>query len=74
MVVRQLVIKVASRCNLNCTYCYMYNMGDLSFKGQPKFMSDATVNALLKKVKQHTDLHNLKYFHFVFQQLQGSGA
>ncbi|MFY0256418.1 radical SAM protein [Chitinophaga sp. 30R24] len=66
MVVRQLVIKVASRCNLNCTYCYMYNMGDLSFKGQPKFMSDDTVDALLEKVKQHSDLHKLKYFDFVF--------
>jgi len=22
------LLKVASRCNLNCTYCYVYNMGD----------------------------------------------
>ncbi len=61
-----LVLKVASRCNLNCTYCYMYNMGDSSFKDQPKFMSDNVVDALIEKVRLHCDLHDIKLFSFAF--------
>ena len=33
------VLKIAERCNLNCSYCYMYNKGDLSYLRRPKFMS-----------------------------------
>ena len=32
------VVKVASRCNLDCTYCYEYNLGDDTWKHQPRFM------------------------------------
>jgi sulfatase maturation enzyme AslB (radical SAM superfamily) len=37
--IKGLVLKVARRCNLNCEYCYMYNLGDETYKSQPKFMS-----------------------------------
>ena len=47
---RNLLLKVVSRCNLNCTYCYMYNGGDETYKKQPKFMSDEVVDALLGEV------------------------
>lgn len=33
------LLKVASRCNLNCRYCYVYNMGDESWRAMPKHMS-----------------------------------
>lgn len=36
------LLKVASRCNLNCSYCYVYNMGDEAWRAQPKRMSAAT--------------------------------
>ena len=61
-----LVLKVASRCNLNCTYCYMYNLGDMTYKNQPKIMSDETVDAILLKTKNHCINHNLKEFVFIF--------
>ena len=35
------LIKVASRCNLNCDYCYVYNMGDEGWRPQPNRMSRA---------------------------------
>jgi uncharacterized protein len=47
------VLKVASRCNLNCSYCYMYNKGDDSYIHQPRRMSDDTVRALLARAKTH---------------------
>lgn len=36
------LLKVASRCNLNCSYCYVYHMGDHSWRGMPKLMAPAT--------------------------------
>jgi uncharacterized protein len=61
-----LILKVASRCNLNCTYCYMYNLGDNTYLKQPKFMSDELVDVLLRKVQNHCLKHRLKYFEFIF--------
>ena len=59
------VVKIASRCNLNCTYCYMYNMGDESYKSQPKTMSEGTVIQMIRRAKEHCDVNELKKFTFV---------
>ncbi|PQM27269.1 radical SAM protein [Sphingopyxis lindanitolerans] len=37
------LLKVASRCNLDCGYCYVYHMGDDSWRTQPKLMSDEII-------------------------------
>lgn len=63
---QNLVLKVASRCNLNCTYCYMYNMDDKSYKLQPKLMSDRIVDATIKKSFNHCKDNNIKEFLFAF--------
>lgn len=36
------LLKVASRCNLNCSYCYVYHMGDDGWRAQPKRMTSDT--------------------------------
>ena len=36
------LLKVASRCNLDCSYCYVYHMGDDAWRNQPKRMSAET--------------------------------
>lgn len=36
------LLKVASSCNLDCSYCYVYHMGDESWRGQPKRLSAVT--------------------------------
>ena len=41
-----ILIKVASRCNINCSYCYVYNMGDDNWSRQSKFMTAETLAAL----------------------------
>lgn len=61
-----LVMKVASRCNLNCTYCYMYNMGDSTYRNQPKRMSDEVVDAIIDKVRLHCLKHDVEIFSFAF--------
>src|SRR4051812_39548977 len=37
------LLKLASRCNLDCNYCYVYRMGDDGWRGQPKRMTVETV-------------------------------
>jgi uncharacterized protein len=59
------VVKIASRCNLNCTYCYMYNMGDETYKLQPKKMSDDVIVSLFEKAKQHCIENKMDKFTFV---------
>ena len=41
------LIKVVSRCNINCRYCYVYNMGDTNWANMPKQMSRETVEAVV---------------------------
>lgn len=40
------LIKVASRCNINCSYCYVYNMGDDNWARQSKLIAPETVAAI----------------------------
>ncbi|CAL2102117.1 Elp3 domain-containing protein [Tenacibaculum sp. 190130A14a] len=61
-----LAIKIASRCNLNCSYCFMYNLGDTTYKKQPKFMSSETVNHIIEKTKNYVKKYNKKEFSFIF--------
>src|SRR3954454_1160948 len=44
------LLKTASRCNLDCTYCYVYNMGDDGWRSQPKRMSAAVIDAVIDQV------------------------
>lgn len=47
------VLKVASRCNLNCTYCYVYNKGDETWRGRPRVMPEEVFQAALLRIRQH---------------------
>ncbi len=66
MIVDILVIKIASRCNLNCTYCYVYNAGDNTYLKQPKLMSLITVDKIIDRVLEHCILNNVKNYLFIF--------
>ncbi|QKX07354.1 radical SAM protein [Aquimarina sp. TRL1] len=61
-----LVVKVASRCNLNCSYCFMYNMGDTTYKKQPKYMDADCVDAILEKTIAYLKKYPRKKFTFIF--------
>ncbi len=66
MNIKGVVLKVASRCNLNCEYCYMYNLGDETYKLQPKFMSDEVVNHLFLRIQNYISKNNINDFQFIF--------
>jgi uncharacterized protein len=65
MEVKIVVLKIASRCNLNCSYCYMYNLGDKTYKNQPKVMSKETIENIYKRIIEHCEEHNIKNFGIV---------
>ncbi len=47
------ILKVASRCNLNCSYCYVYNKGDTSWRARPALMSEETFDATIERIRRH---------------------
>jgi uncharacterized protein len=45
-----ILLKVTSRCNINCSYCYVYHQGDTSWQRMPKHMTLATVEDVLRQL------------------------
>jgi len=50
--------KIASRCNLNCSYCYVYNLADSEWRRQPPFMDLATARQAAVRMREHLVVHN----------------
>ncbi|TYC17382.1 FxsB family radical SAM/SPASM domain protein [Actinomadura syzygii] len=50
---REFVLKIHSRCNLACDYCYMYEMADQSWRRQPRRMSRATIDHVAARIAEH---------------------
>lgn len=49
------VLKVTERCNINCTYCYMFNMDSGLFKTKPKQMSLETAARVARFLRESTE-------------------
>lgn len=56
---REFVLKIHSRCDLKCRYCYMYEMADQSWRAQPRRMSERTVDAVARRIAEHARTHEL---------------
>ncbi|MWK36652.1 FxsB family radical SAM/SPASM domain protein [Actinomadura sp. J1-007] len=50
---REFVLKVHSRCNLACDYCYMYEMADQGWRAQPRRMSRQVVDLAARRIAEH---------------------
>ena len=55
-----LLVKVHSRCNLMCDYCYEYNCGNTSWRKKPKEMSEAVYEKMLERVREHSLQHGVR--------------
>ncbi|MFM9951817.1 MAG: cyclophane-forming radical SAM/SPASM peptide maturase YhhB [Saprospiraceae bacterium] len=52
------LIKVASRCNINCSYCYVYHMGDDNWSQMEKLISLETMDAVCNSLKELSQSQN----------------
>lgn len=46
------VVKVASRCNMACSYCYVYEHADQSWVDQPRYLSRDLVDKLAVRLQE----------------------
>jgi uncharacterized protein len=44
--------KVAARCNLNCSYCYVFNKRDTAWRGRPARMSQEVFEAGIGRLRE----------------------
>jgi uncharacterized protein len=55
--ISQLLVKVATRCNIDCAYCYWFR--DASVYDKPKLMSNEVSQQLLLRIEEHIVKHGL---------------
>jgi uncharacterized protein len=59
-----LLLKLAARCNLKCTYCYWFR--DRSVYERPKVLTSEAELALLEKLEAHIRTYGLEHFSILF--------
>jgi uncharacterized protein len=47
-----ILLKTASRCNIACSYCYVYQLGDQGWRRQPPTMSQSTIEATVRRLDE----------------------
>jgi uncharacterized protein len=57
---REFIVKVHSRCDLSCDYCYMYEMADQSWRDQPRAMSPEIAESAARRIGEHASAHDLR--------------
>lgn len=56
---QEFVLKVHSRCDLACSYCYMYQLADQGWRDQPLSMTDGTFARACHRIAEHVAAHGL---------------
>jgi uncharacterized protein len=56
---QQFILKIHSRCNLSCSYCYVYEMADQAWRELPRLMSPAVIEMAAKRINEHVRSHRL---------------
>ncbi|WP_239165073.1 FxsB family cyclophane-forming radical SAM/SPASM peptide maturase [Actinoplanes palleronii] len=57
--ISQYVLKIASRCDLKCDYCYVYEAADQGWRRQPPTMDPAVVTTIAGRIAEHARQHHL---------------
>lgn len=56
---RQFVLKVHGRCNLDCTYCYLYQGPDHGWRDRPARTSERAMRRTAARIAEHVRTHRL---------------
>jgi uncharacterized protein len=55
----QFIVKLHSRCNLACDYCYVYNKADQRWRTRPRVMSTVVMDDTVRRVADHVRTHQM---------------
>ncbi|MBB2484689.1 radical SAM protein [Mitsuaria sp. WAJ17] len=58
-----MILKITERCNLACPYCYMFFMGDESYREHPPLMSTDTLAGLVGWLQEAVHTQGLRSLH-----------
>ncbi|MFJ6072358.1 FxsB family cyclophane-forming radical SAM/SPASM peptide maturase [Streptomyces sp. NPDC093065] len=58
---RQFVLKIHGRCNLDCTYCYLYRGQDDGWRDRPARVGAPVVEHTAARVAEHVTAHGLDH-------------
>lgn len=56
---REFIVKIHSRCDLSCDYCYMYEMADQSWRTRPRRMSAGIAKFTADRIGEHARAHRM---------------
>lgn len=56
---RQFVVKLHSRCNLACDYCYIYTMDDQRWRDRPRVLTPKLAERTAARIAEHAHLHGI---------------
>src|SRR5262249_10679470 len=65
--IRQVLLKIHSRCNLRCDYCYVYEHVDQGGRRQPLAMSKDIGDCPLKRIAKHPYRPHTPFIPVIFQ-------
>lgn len=60
------LVKIATLCNLNCDYCYVYQMPDQSYKLKPKKLELDVADKISEKINEHVISNSLNDITIIF--------
>lgn len=63
---QQFVLKLHSRCDLACDYCYVFEMADQSWRDRAGQMSSEVLQQTCERIAEHVELHQLSRIEVVF--------
>ncbi len=64
--IRQVLLKIHSRCNLACDYCYVYRHADQSWRDRPRVMAKRTIDRAAARIAEHADAYRLPVVTVIF--------
>lgn len=50
----EIIIKITERCNINCTYCYMFNRGNDDYLARPANIAEDTIDEIARFLAEGT--------------------